>query len=153
MPHLVRIEPLGCYYYYYFEEWKRNTRAVQIFFFIVHYFLLLCSAFFLLFCLYLNHSLFLTNFLYHSHVFSTITQRHTKISHAHRTGDQEDKEASLNTAFSPLCYKWFVCLCFCTTKARQTAFFCNATRSTCSGCHAGWLPSPPGAICFSLSRP
>lgn len=26
------------------------------------------------------------------------------------------------------------------------------TRSTYSGCHAGWLPSPPGAICFSLSR-
>lgn len=32
--------------------------------------------------------------------------------------------------------------------------FCppRGTRSTCSGCHAGWLPSPPGAICFSLSR-
>ena len=28
----------------------------------------------------------------------------------------------------------------------------HETRSTCSGCHAGWPPSPPGAICFSLSQ-
>lgn len=35
-----------------------------------------------------------------------------------------------------------------------TRAFCppRKTRSTCSGCHAGWPPSPPAAICFSLSR-
>ena len=31
-------------------------------------------------------------------------------------------------------------------------FYQRETWSTCSGCHAGWPPSPPAAICFSLSR-
>lgn len=37
--------------------------------------------------------------------------------------------------------------CSCVTRPSRK------TRFTCSGCHAGWPPSPPVAICFSLSRP
>ena len=51
-----------------------------------------------------------------------------------------------NVSYKILC----VCVCVCSFFLS----FCppRDTRSTCSGCHAGWLPSPPGAICFSLSR-
>lgn len=57
-----------------------------------------------------------------------------------------------------------ICVCFLNSqrfcylyKSFLDFFFSHVsvsreTRSTCSGCHAGWPPSLPGAICFSLSR-
>lgn len=46
------------------------------------------------------------------------------------------------------------CLCVCCFIISSLFVFSvrrETQRSTCSGCHAGWLPSPPGAICFCLS--